>query len=80
MAVITLGGASEGCLTTKPHRDSVCRDGSDHCAAAAAPAGMRAVRKGFRIKHVRWIDTINRESGVPDLGLQAEWEPTTRRD
>lgn len=36
---------------------------------------MRAVRRGYRLGRYRWLQRINRESGVPDVGLQAEWLP-----
>jgi hypothetical protein len=36
---------------------------------------MRSVRRGYRIGRYQWLRRINRESGVPDVGLQAEWLP-----
>ena len=36
---------------------------------------MRSLRRGYRIARYRWLRRTNRESGVPDVGLQAEWRP-----
>ena len=36
---------------------------------------MRAVRRGYRIIRSHWLKKINKESGVPDIGIQAEWAP-----
>ena len=36
---------------------------------------MRPVRRGYRIGRYHWLRRNNRESGVPDVGLQAEWHP-----
>lgn len=58
---------------------SACRDGGNACAAAETPPGMRQVLKGHRILRVRWIEKSNKESGAPDIGLRAEWEPVTER-
>lgn len=59
---------------------SVCRNGGASCAAAQAPPGMRQVLKGYRMVGVRWVEKTNKESGVPDIGVKAEWAPirTTR--
>ena len=54
---------------------SPCRDGGRSCAAAQAPAGLRGVRKGYRIIRSQWMDKTNKESGVPDIGIKAEWAP-----
>ena len=58
---------------------SVCRDGGRSCAAAQAPAGMRSVRKGHRIVRSQWLKKTNKESGVPDIGIQAEWAPVVEQ-
>ena len=54
---------------------SPCRDGGRSCAAAQAPAGLRSVRKGYRIIRSQWMEKMNKESRVPDIGIQAEWAP-----
>jgi hypothetical protein len=36
---------------------------------------MRSVRKGHRIIRADWLEKTNKESGVPDIGIQAEWAP-----
>lgn len=59
--------------------ESPCADGGSGCAAANAPAGQRAVRRGFRIVNSRWLNRTNKESGRPDIGIQAEWAPITER-
>ena len=56
---------------------SPCKDGGNSCAAAHAPPGMRQVLKGHRFVRARWVDRINKESGIPDIGMEAEWEPIT---
>ncbi|MFM2172992.1 MAG: hypothetical protein RLZZ54_919 [Cyanobacteriota bacterium] len=58
---------------------SACRDGGTSCAAAKAPAGMRQVLKGHRIVRSQWMEKTNKESGAPDIGIKAEWEPITER-
>lgn len=40
---------------------------------------MRSLRRGYRIGRHHWLRRTNRESGVPDVGLQAEWLPITER-
>ena len=59
------------------HGSSPCKDGGNSCAAAHAPPGMRQVLKGHRFVRARWVERINKESGVPDIGTEAEWEPIT---
>lgn len=59
---------------------SVCLDGGRSCAAAQAPAGMRSVRKGHRIIRSHWLEKTNKESGVPDIGIRAEWAPLVERE
>ncbi len=59
------------------HR-SPCLDGGSSCAAAQAPAGMRQVLKGHRMVKTKWMETINKESGVPDIGVKAEWKAITQ--
>ena len=58
---------------------SPCRAGGRSCAAAQAPAGLRSVRKGYRILRSHWLEKTNKESGVPDVGIQAEWAPLVER-
>lgn len=52
-----------------------CLDGRRRCAAAEIPPGFRPVRRGYRIGRYHWLRRANRESGVPDVGIQAEWLP-----
>jgi hypothetical protein len=40
---------------------------------------MRQVRRGHRIQRARWLARRNKESGLPDIGIQAEWAPITER-
>lgn len=54
---------------------SPCANGSSSCAAAQAPPGLRQVRKGHRMIRTHWLDKTNRESGAPDIGIQADWAP-----
>ena len=69
-----------GCQAPAPrHGQSPCADGGSRCAAAAAPDGQRAVRRGFRIVRARWLKRTNKESGQPDIGIQAEWAPVTEQ-
>ena len=58
---------------------SVCRDGGRSCAAAQVPAGMRAVRRGYRIIRSHWLEKTNKESGMPDIGIEAEWAPVAEQ-
>ena len=58
---------------------SPCRDGGRSCAAAQAPAGLRSVRKGYRILRSHWLEKTNKESGVRDIGIKAEWAPLVER-
>lgn len=48
---------------------SGCRDSGSSCAAAQAQAGMREVRRGHRIIWSHWLEKVNKESGVPDIGI-----------
>jgi hypothetical protein len=41
---------------------------------------MRSVRKGHRIIRADWLENTNKESGVPDIGIQAEWAPAVERE
>lgn len=52
-----------------------CIDGGQRCAAAETPVGMRGVYKGQRMIQPRWHETTNRESGAPDIGVKADWQP-----
>lgn len=56
-------------------RASPCANGSSSCAAAQAPPGLRQVRKGHRMIRTHWLDKTNKESGAPDIGIQADWAP-----
>jgi hypothetical protein len=58
-----------------PSASSACRDGGTSCAAFQAPPGMRQVFKGYRMVRARWVEKINKESGLPDLGVNAQWAP-----
>lgn len=69
-----------GCGAPRATDSAACHDGSDHCAAADAPAGMRGVRRGHRLREARWRATTNRESGHADIGLEAVWETISERD
>lgn len=40
---------------------------------------MREVRRGYRIVHAQWQERINKESGLPDIGIQAEWAPVVEQ-
>lgn len=73
-ALLTLAVPLAGCRGESP-----CADGGSRCAAASAPAGQRAVRHGYRIVHSRWLHRANKESGQPDIGIQADWAPITER-
>lgn len=59
--------------------EGACFNGGSACAAADAPPGMRTVRKGYRITQTDWMEKTNRESGVPDIGIKAKWQPITER-
>jgi hypothetical protein len=52
-----------------------CLAGGRHCAAAQVPEGAHPLRRGYRIGRYHWLRRVNRESGVPDVGIQAEWLP-----
>jgi hypothetical protein len=60
-------------------QDGACLNGGSACAAADAPPGMRGVLRGYRMATSRWIAKDNKESGVPDIGIKAGWEPITTR-
>ena len=57
----------------------VCLNGGSSCAAAQAPQGMRQVLKGYRMIKTHWVEKTNKESGVPDIGVKAQWAPVTER-
>jgi hypothetical protein len=67
MASLAACGASES--------GGACLDGSRRCAAASVQPGLRSVRRGYRIGRYHWLRRTNRESGVPDVGIEAEWLP-----
>jgi len=76
LAVLVLAGCGgQG----DPSASAPCRDGGNSCAAAQTPAGMRQVLKGHRIVRAQWLEKTNKESGVPDIGVKAVWEPITER-
>lgn len=69
-----------GCAAHAPRNgQQPCADGGSRCAAASAPAGTRAVRRGHRIVRAHWLKRDNKESGQPDISIQAEWEAITER-
>ena len=74
LASLLLTLSLTGCGLSGP--SGACLDGRHRCAAAETPPGMRAVRRGYRIGRYHWLRRVNRESGVPDVGIQAEWLPT----
>ncbi len=41
--------------------------------------GLALVGCGHRIVRVRWTERTNKESGVPDIGIQADWVAITER-
>jgi hypothetical protein len=73
LACLLLSWSLLGCGTSGR---GACLDGRRLCAAAEAPPGMRVVRRGYRIGRYHWLRRANRESGVPDVGIEAEWLPT----
>lgn len=79
--VLLLSMSLAGCAASV--RDTsgrgVCLDGSSRCAAAETPPDMRAELRGYRIRAYQWLRRHNRESGVPDVGIQAEWVPIRER-
>ena len=40
---------------------------------------MRQVLKGHRMVKIQWVQKTNKESGAPDIGAKAEWEPVSER-
>jgi len=76
LGLLMVGGC--GIQADRPVSNA-CRDGGNSCAAAQAPAGMRQVLKGHRIVRSRWVEKTNKESGAPDIGMTAKWEPITER-
>ena len=76
LGVLLLAGCG---IKGDPSASSACRDGGTSCAAAQTPAGMRQVLKGHRIVKAQWVEKTNKESGAPDIGMKAEWEPITER-
>lgn len=62
-----------------PAGTGACAGGGSSCAAAAAAPGLRQVRRGHRFVRAQWVERANKESGVPDIGIQAEWAPTSER-
>jgi hypothetical protein len=79
-AVVLIGLALAGC--SREHATpgmGPCAGARTSCAAAAAAPGLRQVRHGHRIVRTRWIERTNKESGAPDIGIQAEWAPFSER-
>jgi hypothetical protein len=77
---LLLGLALVGCGgPPSPSGAGPCATGNSSCAAAAAAPGQRQVGCGHRIVRVRWIERTNKESGVPDIGIQADWAAITER-
>ena len=74
LGVLLLAGCG---IQEEQSGSSACRNGGNFCAAAQAPPGMRQALKGHRIVRSRWVERINKESGVPDIGTEAEWVPIT---
>ena len=67
-----------GCRSPDPVAGP-CLAGGSSCAASQVPPGMRSELRGHRIVQYRWLRRPNRESGVPDVGLQADWRPIRLR-
>ena len=74
LGVLLLAGCG---IQEEQSGSSACVNGGNSCAAAQAPPGMRQVLKGHRFVRARWVERTNKESGVPDIGTEAEWAPTT---
>jgi len=74
LGVVLLAGCA---IKADPSASSACRDGGTSCAAAQTPPGMRQVLKGHRMVRAQWVEKTNKESGVPDIGVKAEWAPIT---
>lgn len=69
-----------GCSPAPPHGATApCADGGRRCAAAAAAPGLRQIRRGHRMAPTRWRARPNRESGAPDIGIEARWSPLIER-
>lgn len=66
-------------ITAREERAHPCLGAARSCAAAQAPSGMRQVFRGHRVVRARWLEKTNRESGQPDIGIQATWEPFVER-
>lgn len=74
--MLVLAFSLVGCRDAAP---GACLDGHHRCAAAATPPGMRAALRGYRIGQDHWLRRSNRESGVPGVGIQADWLPIQER-
>lgn len=70
---LAIATALVGC--GRPHGGGACLDGGSRCAASDVPSGMRAELRGHRLRRYHWVRRLNRESGDPDVGIQAEWVP-----
>jgi hypothetical protein len=78
--LIGLALALAGCSHRgNPAGTGPCAGGGSSCAAAAAAPGLRQVLRGHRFVRAHWVERTNKESGVPDIGIQAEWAPTSER-
>jgi hypothetical protein len=77
VALLLMGLLTPGCrrLGDPPDGSGACLNGGSSCAAAAAAPGLRQVRKGHRMIRTHWLQKTNKESGVPDIGIQADWAP-----
>lgn len=72
LGILLIGGCG---IAADPSATGACRDGGKSCAADQTPPGMRQVLKGHRMVKARWVKKTNKESGVPDIGVEAQWEP-----
>jgi hypothetical protein len=77
LALVSLLGACG--IQGQGAREGACLNGGTSCAAAEAPQGMRQVLKGHRMVKTQWVQKTNKESGAPDIGVKAEWEPVSER-
>jgi hypothetical protein len=78
--LLLLGLLLQGCAITGGEPGThPCFKAGRACAAAQAPSGMRQVFRGHRVVSSRWLEKTNRESGLPDIGIQARWEPFVER-
>lgn len=76
LMVLFVFGALLAFATHENHQStpSPCQDNSRRCEAAQTPPGMRSTYKGLRMVQPKWSETTNRESGLADIGVHAEWK------